>query len=158
LQRSLATMGMASGMGEKLGGSRWSYFWRDNTECSLSHQEGLSKWTNGYAITAYSTFLAYFDMIILIEHIPGIADQLSCNHMQQFVFQPTGISAPNPPLIRTAIPDWTSPMFTQLFNITVLKVYLLLHKALSHSPNAMRWTNHHYLCDSRILGFFLRGF
>jgi hypothetical protein len=78
-------------------------------------------------------FVAYFDITILIEHIPGIhnvvADQLSRNHMQQFFsFNPQAhlLPTPLPPellhIVSVEKPDWTSPRFTLLFNTTILKI------------------------------------
>ena len=78
-------------------------------------------------------FVAYFDITILMEHIPGIhngvADQLSCNHMQQvFISNPQAhlLWAPLPPeplqIVSVEKPDWTSPRFTQLFNTITLKI------------------------------------
>ncbi len=107
----------------------------------------MNQWLCNYCV--------HFDMIIPTEHIPGIADQLSFNHMQQFIS-----SNPQAYLLPTLLSSELlyQTGFTQLFNITILKVYLLIHKTLSHRPNAMKCTNHHYLYpmgDSRI---FLEGF
>ena len=78
-------------------------------------------------------FVAYFDITILIEHIPGIhngvADQLSRNHMQQFFSSnpqahllPTPLPLELQQIVSVAKPDWTSQRFTLLFNTTILKV------------------------------------
>ena len=78
-------------------------------------------------------FVAYFDITIRIEHIPGIhngvADQLSRNQMQNFFrSNPQAHLLPTPlplellQIVSVKKPDWTSPGFTQLFNIITLKV------------------------------------
>ena len=77
-------------------------------------------------------FVAYYDISIKIEHIAGvhngIADQLSRNNMQQFFFsnpQANLLPTPLPPellqIVSVAKLDWTSPRFTQLFNIIISK-------------------------------------
>ena len=77
-------------------------------------------------------FVAYYDISVKIEHIVGvhnrIADQLSRNNMQQFFSsnpQANLLPTPLPPellqIVSVAKLDWTSPRFTQMFNIIISK-------------------------------------
>ena len=75
-------------------------------------------------------FVAIFDIRIYAEHIAGItncaADMLSRNNMTQFSLLypqmcrlPTPIPAPLLDIVAPKGPDWTSPSFGQLFEITM---------------------------------------
>ena len=78
-------------------------------------------------------FVAHFDITIHIEHIAGAqnttADCLSRNKMHQFFSSNTQADRLPTPLpleliqiVAVTAPDWTSPLFRQLFNTTTRRV------------------------------------
>ena len=78
-------------------------------------------------------FVAHYDIDIHIEHIAGAeniaADNLSRNMMLQFFSSnPQADCLPTPlpqeliRIVSVAPPDWTSPLFSQLFNTIISKV------------------------------------
>ena len=74
--------------------------------------------------------VARFDIDVKCKHIAGVnnntADYLSCGNLHSFfhlhpqaAHQPTPLSPPLLQILAAGGPDWTSPLFRQLFTTTL---------------------------------------
>ena len=106
----------------------------DNTGVVAAVQKGAAKEpTVTQLLRVLWFFVAYYNIHVTIEHIPGAhnttADMLSRNIIQQFfASNPQASLLPSPvpqelaQMLSPTAPDWTSPLFKQLFTSISIKV------------------------------------
>ena len=105
----------------------------DNSSVVVALQKGSAKeQTVMHLLRCLWFFVAYYDIHLVATHIPGIANSTAdclsrCNMQSFFTLNPQASPDPTPlppsllQIISIPGPDWTSPLFHQLFTTTINK-------------------------------------
>ena len=118
--------------GKRLVGQRVLFECDNSSVVAAVNKQYTKEKTAMHLLRGLWFFVAYFDMDIRCKHIPGVtnttADHLSRNNLHQFFsLHPQASRHPSPlplPLLQIVAggPDWTSPLFRQLYTTTLRMV------------------------------------